>query len=501
MSPKTERRMAQMTGNEILSGESVNLEYKEDIPAKTDRWMKTVVAFANGNGGRIVFGIKDQTKTVIGFKNEEIPMKIDMITNAIWSSCEPKIPAEVYPYEIEGKTIIIADIPRGTNLPYSLRGSGIWNGTFLRIAGTTRLAPEYMIKEMTLESMNQSFDRRKTERTLTPEEIDTLCGRLYQHAINSVSPIEQENIKKIGRSQLISCGLIIEEGGKDYASNGYQLLDGAGFYEDAVIQCARFRGTTRSIFIDRKEYSGPIDEQVESALQFVLNYLSIGSRIVGAGRHDFYELPYNSIREMIANAVCHRSYLAPEKIQVALYDDRLEVTSPGMLSRDLTIEKMKSGRSKLRNKGIASVFSYLHLIEGWGSGIPKILEEAKEYGLREPELIDMDGAFRINLYRRPFEFDRFGVVDPRENVIRETPAPYETVPSRITTGLANTGESPEETVLSMIRRDPGITQETIAGMLNISTRTVKRIMHSLQEQNKLIRSGSTRKGIWIANDN
>ena len=118
-----------------------------------------------------------------------------------------------------------------------------------------------MIKEMTLESMNQSFDRRKTERALTPEEIDTLCGRLYQHAINSVSPIEQENIKKIGRSQLISCGLIIEEGGKDYASNGYQLLDGAGFYEDAVIQCARFRGTTRSIFIDRKDYSGPIDDR------------------------------------------------------------------------------------------------------------------------------------------------------------------------------------------------------------------------------------------------
>ena len=423
-----------------------------------------------------------------------------MITNAIWSSCEPKIPAEVYPYEIDGKTVIIADIPRGTMPPYSLRGAGIWNGTFLRVAGTTRLAPEYMIKEMTLESMNQSFDRRKTDRILPMEEIEALCERLYHHAIGSVSPAEQENIRKIGRAQLISCGLIIEEGGKDYAANGYQLLDGAGFYEDAVIQCARFRGTTRSIFIDRKDYSGPIDEQVESALQFVLNYLSIGSRIVGAGRHDFYELPYNSIREMIANAVCHRSYLAPEKIQVALYDDRLEVTSPGMLSRDLTIEKMKSGRSKLRNKGIAAVFSYLHLIEGWGSGIPKILEEAKEYGLREPELIDMDGAFRINLYRRPFEFDRFGVIDPRENVISETPAHYGSESSRSSDRKGN-GQPPEERILSMIRRDPEITQETLARALNTSTRTIKRIMHSLQEQNRLIRTGSARKGTWIVKDN
>lgn len=489
-----------MIDKELLSGESVNIEYKEDIPAKSDRWMKTVVAFANGNGGRIVFGVRDQTNTVIGFKNEEISMKLDAVTNAIWSSCEPKIPAEVYPYEIEGKTVIIADIPRGTMPPYCLKGAGIWNGTFLRVAGTTRLAPEYMIKEMTLESMNQSFDRRKTDRILTREEIEALCGRLYQHAIDSVSPAEQDTIRKIGRSQLISCGLIIEESGKDYAANGYQLLDGAGSYEDAVIQCARFRGTTRSVFIDRKEYSGPIDEQVESALQFVLNYLSIGSRIVGAARHDFYELPYNSVREMIANAVCHRSYLAPEKIQVALYDDRLEVTSPGMLSRDLTIEKMKNGRSKLRNKGIAAVFSYLHLIEGWGSGIPKILEEAKEYGLREPELIDMDGAFRINLFRRPFEFDRFGVIDPRENVIRETPAQYGSIPASADGTRKEKGNSLEETILTMIRRDPEITQEILSQTLSISTRTVKRIMHALQEQNRLLRTGSSRKGTWIVKE-
>ena len=72
---------------------------------------------------------------------------------------------------------------------------------------------------------------------------------------------------------------------------------------------------------------------------------------------------------MITNAVCHRSYLSPDKIQVALFDDRLEVTSPGMLDHDLTIEKMKTGLSKIRNKAIAEAFSYMNLIEAWGSGI------------------------------------------------------------------------------------------------------------------------------------
>ena len=89
-----------------------------------------------------------------------------------------------------------------------------------------------------LESMNQSYDRRKTDRVLQPSEIDSLCERLYAHALDRVSPGKEKDVKKIGRSQLISFGLIVEEDGKDIAANGYQLLDGGGFYEFAKIQCA-----------------------------------------------------------------------------------------------------------------------------------------------------------------------------------------------------------------------------------------------------------------------
>ena len=119
-------------------------------------------------------------------------------------------------------------------------------------------------------------------------------------------------------------------------------------------------------------------------------------RIESLYRQDIYELPIKTIREMIVNAVCHRSYLSPGQIQVALYDDRLEVTSPGMLDNEITIEKMKRGLSKIRNKSIAATFSYMNMIEAWGSGIPRMFREAKEYGLKEPELIDMGSDFRIN---------------------------------------------------------------------------------------------------------
>ena len=91
---------------------------------------------------------------------------------------------------------------------------------------------------------------------------------------------------------------------------------------------AVFKGTVRDIFITRKEFTGSIYEQIEDAYNFVLQHIDLGSRIEGIARQDYYELPVKTIREMISNAVCHRSYLTPGKIQVALFDDRLEVTPP-----------------------------------------------------------------------------------------------------------------------------------------------------------------------------
>lgn len=94
-----------------------------------------------------------------------------------------------------------------------------------------------------------------------------------------------------------------------------------------------------------------------------------------------------------------RSYLEPGNIQVALFDDRLEVTSPGMLLNNVTISKMMQGYSKPRNPAIARALAYMKTIEKWGTGIPRLFEACKEYGLPKPELIDFDGDFRVNMYR------------------------------------------------------------------------------------------------------
>ena len=153
------------------------------------------------------------------------------------------------------------------------------------------------------------------------------------------------------------------------------------FFQFAKIQCALFKGITRDVFIDKKEYTGSIYEQVEAAYQFVLRHINRSSEIESLIRIDKYELPTSAIREIIINAQVHRNYMDNSCVQIAIYDDRLEVTSPGTLYGGLTLEEILNGRSKIRNKVIAEIFNKMDLIEQWGTGIQRIINRAKEYDL------------------------------------------------------------------------------------------------------------------------
>ena len=145
------------------------------------------------------------------------------------------------------------------------------------------------------------------------------------------------------------------------------------------------------MFIDKKEFDGPIYEQLTDAYQFVLRHINIGAKVDGLYRKDIYELPIKSIRELIANAVIHRSYLAESKIQISIFDNRIEVVSPGMLYGGMDFEAMKSGRSKCRNQAIVDIFQYMHIVEAWGTGIPRLIAACDQYGLQEPTFEEFGG--------------------------------------------------------------------------------------------------------------
>ncbi len=480
-----------MALEDLFSGESKNIEYKQAITNDSKKYMKTVIAFANGEGGRIVFGIEDESLHIIGMDKEHIFQSMDAITNAISDSCSPMIIPDITVHEIDNKAVIVVEIAAGMQRPYFIKSLGIKDGTFVRTGGTTRHADPYILKELILEGENRFFDRLPIANMhISETDINKLCRTLKKMAqANSLSAKEKVSVKAVTKNTLLSWGVLIEKDGEILPTNAYALLTNQHELPP-TIQCAVFKNDTRSVFVDRREIGGTIQEQVDAVHQYVLEKINLGARFNGMYRQDVYELPPDSVRELIANAIVHRSYIEPGHIQVAIYDNRLEITSPGMLLRGVTIEKMKEGYSKIRNRALASAFSYMKIIEQWGSGIPRIIKECQEYGLRYPELIDFDGDFRINLYRNTNS--NISTTQATQGTTQATQA------TQATTQASKTNLSSDDiAVLRLIYDNSSITQKEMAASLSWEVNRVKYYINKLKKKNIIKRVGSSQKGHWV----
>jgi ATP-dependent DNA helicase RecG len=152
--------------------------------------------------------------------------------------------------------------------------------------------------------------------------------------------------------------------------------------------------------IDTLEIHSPLPRAVDEAIGFVRKHDLHGIRIDGVRHTNTWTLPPAAVREAIINAVVHADYSqrgAP--IRIAFFDDRLEIENPGLLPFGLTIEDMRDGVSRLRNRVIARVFRELGYIEQWGSGIKRMSEACREASIDEPELQEVGTRFRVILRR------------------------------------------------------------------------------------------------------
>ena len=243
-------------------------------------------------------------------------------------------------------------------------------------------------------------------------------------------------------------------------------------------QCGVFKGTTKAVFVDRREYTGPLWEQIEEAFQFVLRNIHLGATIVGIYRQDIYEIPPDAIRELIVNAMVHRSYLDHGMIQVAVYDNRLEITSPGKLPMGQTLERMKEGYSKIRNEALAHAFSYMNLIEHWGSGIPRIIEKVKAAGLREPEFIGGEIDLRINIYRGQVTTKTYNGIDSTDKV---------------------PDNEQEQLIYKHVLENGFITTATVIELLEVKQRRARAILLNMVERGWLKKEGVARSTIYVRN--
>ena len=482
---------------ELLAGESQTAEYKVERPASAKSYIKTVVAFANARGGTLVFGVDDKTREVLGVPDEKVFQDADAIANAIADSVEPPVLPEITVKSVQGKSLILVEVPVGRRCPYYVKSEGLEAGVYVRMGSTTRHADLEWSRMLSQECAQGGYDRLPRRGfAVTGDEIDALCERMYEVAVSRASEERRAAIRRVTKAQLLSWGLLYERNGEILPTNAFLILTGN---PEVVrpLQCAVFKDDSRMVFLDRRDIAGDLMAQIDGAYLYALEKMNMGADLGGVVRKDVYEIPGWSVREIITNAVLHRSYIERSSTQVALYADRLEVSSPGGIVRGFTLERALSGESRPRNEALAQAFLYMGLIESWGSGIPRVRRELVEAGLREPEFLDIDGLMRVNLWRPTT--DQFAArlrgeeaIETDSRAMGDRLGPLEDRLGPLEDRLESTGTDRELQIVAYLRRSGSASAPKLAEYLGVTDSYVRKLLRRLVEKSVVVKIGDNR---------
>lgn len=384
----------------IQQPEGRTVEFKEDLPKKSDL-NKTIVAFANDAGGTLILGVKDNPRKVVGMSEEDLVSLEEKLSSLIHDNCKPTILPDISFQNIEGKYLIIIRIAKGNNPPYHLKNKGEKEGTYIRVGSSNRKATPELLEELYRKRNNISFDSVAAyDKNFKELDISSFEKQFEE--------ITGEELTKIILNKL---NLIHREHDQYFPTNALVLLSDDGLKDKlfpySKIECARFKGETPGNFIDQKTIDGPLSLQAQKAYQFLLRHISQGSSYEGVYRKDRWEYPVIALREVIRNAIIHRDYaLTGKDIKIAVFDDKVEITSPGNLLPTVDFNEMESGQSDIRNKVLAPVFKKLGIIEQWGNGLKLISDELKEYPEIDFEWTQPGMSFRATFLRTNYKEER-----------------------------------------------------------------------------------------------
>lgn len=456
---------------QIQQGESKTLELKASLP-KGEQIAITVVAFANGGGGKLVIGV-DDLRQIIGIGEEDIFALKDRIASIIVDRVQPPVLPDIYTTYLKGKLLLVVEVFRGNMLPYYLKSKGLNGGTYLRIGASNRKADLPHILELERQRANQSFD----------EEI---CPEQPLQALD-LAPLQQRFAragKTLDQDKLKNLKLIRQEQGQYFPTWGLMVLLGA--LPHVVIKCARFKGTDMSLFLDRKEYDGDLFSQLEQAEAFIKNHLHLRGEIKGLQRTDTYELPEAALREALINAVIHRDYTNQGRdIKVGIYDDIVNIVSPGGFPNTLTAADLSEGRSEIRNRVVARILKELGYIEQWGSGLQRIKTSCLNQGLEEP-LIREQGDFVDVVFYRPVEGIGNEVSDTVSNKVSDS-----------VSDTAGTSSNHKARVLTYLATEARITSKDVEALIGVKEARARRILKEMTDKGLLEKRGSARSTYYV----
>ncbi|MBR0030772.1 MAG: putative DNA binding domain-containing protein [Treponema sp.] len=370
----------------VSQGETSKVQFKQKLD-NNDSIAAEMIAFANSKGGIILFGIEDKTGTVIGLDYAKLQETGNALANIANDFVKPQIFITTEVVELDEKCILLVSVEEGTSKPYKDRNGTIW--------------------------VKQGSDKRKLTDNNEQIRLFQQNGLLFADELvvpgTSIEDIDTDRIKeyleKIGDSEN---DLPPEQLYKNLniLNNGRLTLGGMLFFAKKpqkyrpvfCIKAVSFFGTDISgtDYRDSEDITGTIPQQFERGMSFLtrnLHHVQAGQNFNSTG---ILEVSKIALEELLQNALTHRDYSKNASINLLIFDDRIEITSPGSLPNSLTIENIKFGNAVVRNNLVVSFSSKIMKYRGLGSGVRRAIKE-------EPSLLLIDDK----------DGDRFIVKIPR----------------------------------------------------------------------------------------
>lgn len=374
--------------------EATKLDYKLSLESeKPKSWLKSVSAFGNTQGGEILFGVTNDTHYAVGLDDPQGTASKISEYIAARISPTPRYEMESFPSDDGKKTCIKVIVHSGPDYPYYYAFDGV-KEAYVRHGDRSEKATDYELNNLILKGMNKTYDALPSFYSYNDVSF-TLLNATYK----------QENDDELSLPRdLMSMRLVTAD---NQVTNAGALLCDQGYLPQSKIVCTRWKGCVKGSVegdaLDDKEFrNSSVINLLMNAESFIRNNSKNAWTIRGMKREEKSDYPYKAVREVLVNAVIHRDYqIQGAEIHVDMYDDRMEITSPGGMMngsriQDLDILHVPSMR---RNEVVSDVFGRLHYMDRRGSGIGRIMNSYAEF-VAKPEFYSSDHHFSVILPNR-----------------------------------------------------------------------------------------------------
>ncbi|MBA2728662.1 MAG: putative DNA binding domain-containing protein [Parachlamydiaceae bacterium] len=437
------------------ASESSLMEFKREVP-KNDQIIKTIIGFCNQKGGKLILGI-DNDRTIVGIREDQIDKLLESLDHSIYEACYPPIIPLISTQVFGEKTILIISVSSGMSKPYFRKSEGIEKGTYIRVGRSTVRANPAMIEELKWQSHRIDFEKLPVYNA----PISTLDNQLIQTFLDNR---KNQASAKVTQDVMRSYSLLVEEHSELFPTNAGILNFGKSpqFYlSEAMIIVSHFRGVEGRDAIASIDCEGTLLNQFQQAHHFVLSRLSKSFSIKGVIRDEKLEIPEVAFREALINLLVHRNYHIQAPSKISIYDDRLELFSPGDFSGPIELDQLLKGLTYLRNPSICKIFREMGLVEKMGTGFLNIFKSYEIWGLEKPQIIEGANFIKCILPRRSSQ-------------------------------PTSEKEQTEEGILALFYSQNEITNQDVVNRFSISRATAQRWLNSLIEKRLIERTGKTR---------